>query len=95
MKTIKETMTTKEQIINDFNEYNEDADSRWEDEKILKLCNYREEDDVTYLTISIGKYDTTFHDIVVDSEGIAIKQQSAHNKLLDDVITYILNPIFY
>jgi len=88
-------MTTKEQIIKDFKEYNEDANRNWANEKILELCNYKKEGDVTKLTIGIGKWDTTYHDLVVDEEGIECKQQSAPNKLLDDVIHYILNPIFF
>lgn len=88
-------MTTREQIIKDFNEYNEDANRNWDDEKILQLCNYKEEGDVTKLTISIGKWETTYHDLVVDEEGIEIEKQSADNKLLETVIHYILNPIFF
>ena len=88
-------MTTKEEIIDTFSQYNDDANSRWEDEKILELCNYKEDGDTTELTVSIGKDDTTFHDLVVDSEGIAIKQQSDNNPLIEDVIHYILNPIFF
>ena len=88
-------MTTKEQIIKDFQEYNDDANKNWADEKILQLCNYSEEDGVTKLTISIGKWRTTYHDLVVDDEGIQVKQQSAHNRLLEDVIHYVLNPIFF
>lgn len=91
----KKDMTTKEQIISTFSQYNDDANSRWEDEKILELCNYKETGDTTELTVSIGKHDTTFHDLVVDSEGITIKQQSADNPLIEDVIHYILNPIFF
>lgn len=36
-------MTTKEQIIKDFNELNEDAKTRWENHKLLELCNYSED----------------------------------------------------
>jgi len=90
----KEPMTTKEQIIKAFNELNEDANSRWEDEKILELCNYKEDGDTTTLTVGIGKWDTTFHDLVIDNEGIEIKQQSEKNKLLDDVIE-IIKPYFF
>lgn len=88
-------MTTKEQIIDAFNQYNEDANSRWEDEKILKLYNYKETDDRTMLTVGVGKNDTTFHDLVVNDEGISIRQQTGPNPLIDDVIHYILNPIFF
>ena len=87
-------MTTKEQIIKAFNELNEDANSRWENEKILELCSYKEDGDITTLTVGIGKWDTTFHDLVIDNEGIEIKQQSAKNKLLDDVIE-IIKPYFF
>ena len=87
-------MTTKEQIIKAFNELNEDANSRWENERILELCNYKEDGDTTTLTVGIGKWDTTFHDLVIDNEGIEIKQQSAKNKLLDDVIE-IIKPYFF
>jgi len=90
----KEPMTTKEQIINAFNELNEDANRRWENEKILELCNYKEDGDTTMLTIGIGKWDTTFHDLVIDSEGIEIKQESEKNKLLDDVIE-VIKPFFF
>ena len=93
--TNKKDMTTREQIASTFGQYNEDANSRWENEKILKLCNYKEFGDTTELTVAIGKHDTTFHDLVVDAEGIAIKQQSADNPLIEDVIHYILNPIFF
>ena len=87
-------MTTKEQIIKAFNELNEDANSRWEHEKILELCDYKEDGDTTTLTVGIGEWDTTFHDLVIDNEGIEIKQQSAKNKLLDDVIE-IIKPYFF
>jgi hypothetical protein len=93
--TNKKDMTTEEQITSTFSQYNDDANSRWEDEKILELCNYKETGDTTELTVSIGKHDTTFHDLVVDTEGITIKQQSANNPLIEDVIHYILNPIFF
>lgn len=88
-------MSIKEQIIKDFNELNEDANSRWENEKILELCDYKEDGDETRLTIGIGKWDTTFHDLVVDEEDIRIERQSNENPLLEDVITYTLNPIFF
>lgn len=88
-------MTTKEQIIKAFNELNEDANSRWENEKILELCNYKEDGDTTTLTVGIGKWDTTFHDLVIDNEGIEIKQQSDNNPLVEDVINHILYPIFF
>ena len=91
----KKDMTTKEQIISTFSQYNDDANSRWEDEKIIELCNYKETGDTTELTVSIGIDNTTFHDLVVDTEGIAIKRQSANNPLIEDVIHYILNPIFF
>lgn len=87
-------MTTKEQIIKAFNELNKDANSRWENEKILELCSYKEDGDTTMLTVGIGKWDTTFHDLVIDNEGIEIKQQSEKNKLLDDVIE-IIKPYFF
>ena len=87
-------MTTKEQIIKAFNELNEDANSRWEHEKILELCDYKEDGDTTTLTVGIGKWDTTFHDLVIDNDGIEIKQQSEKNKLLDDVIE-IIKPYFF
>ncbi len=88
-------MKTKEQIDKAFNELNEDANKRWENEKILELCNYKEEEGTTKLTVGIGKFDTTFHDLVVDGDGIEIVRQSAKNRIIEDVITYVLNPIFF
>lgn len=88
-------MELREKIISDFNEYNEDANSRWEDEKILELCNYNEDGETTTLTISIGKWDKTFHDLVVNDEGIELKSESSPNSLLEDAVHYILNPIFF
>ena len=88
-------MELKERIIKEFNEYNEDANSRWEDEKILELCNYEEEGETTKLTISIGKWEKTFHDLIVEEEGIELKSESAPNSLLEDVVHYIINPIFF
>lgn len=88
-------MTTKEEIIKTFNELNEDANSRWEDERILELYKYEEEGDVTKLTVGIGKWDTTYHDLVVDGDGIKVVRESETNGLLEDVIHYFLNPIFY
>lgn len=88
-------MTTKEKIIQEFQDYNDDANKNWADDKILQLCNYSEENCITKLTVSIGKWKTTYHDLVVDDEGIQVKQQSANNRLLEDVIHYVLNPIFF
>lgn len=88
-------MELREKIISDFKEYNEDANSRWENEKILELCNYKEDGEVTTLTISIGKWDKTFHDLEVTEEGIELKSESQPNSLLEDVVHYILNPIFF
>ena len=89
------TMTTKEEIEKTFKELNDDANKRWENERILELCNYKEEGDIIKLTVGIGKFDTTYHDIVVDDEGIEVVRQSEKNKIIDDVIHYFLNPIFF
>lgn len=88
-------MTTKGQIIKAFNDLNEDAKSRWEDEKLLELCNFSENSDETKLTVGIGKFEQTFHDLVIDPEGITIKSQSAKNDIIEDVIEYVLKPIFF
>lgn|GEM_PF-6286433 len=85
----------KEEIIKAFLELNEDANKNWQNEKILSLCNYDDKNGEIKLTVSIGRNDTTYHDLLVEDDGIRIVQQSKENNLLDDVIHYVLNPIFY
>ena len=89
-------MTNKEQIIKDFSELNEDARSRWDYDKLLELLDYKEDGDKIKLTVGIGRrYDQTYHDLVIDDEGIRIKAETERNTILYDVINYVLKPIFF
>ena len=88
-------MNTKELIIKHFSEYNEDANRNWANEKILGLCNYKDDSGTVTITVSIGRWKTTYHDLVIDESGIKVKAQSGHNKYLDSVIVNIIHPIFF
>lgn len=90
-------MTNKEQIIKDFSELNEDAKSRWDYNKLLELCDYKEDGDKIRLTVGIGRrgFYQTYHNLVIDDEGIRIKAETARNTTLYDVINYVLKPIFF
>ena len=72
---------------------NEEAKKDWKDERIYTIesfiLNKKEE---ILITISIGRWDTTFHDIIINDEGWKIIKQSEKNHLLDIIVDNFIIP---
>lgn len=85
-----------EQIIrNKFAELNESASAKWEDNKELSLERYKNENGNIYITIGIGKWNTTYHDVQIDTQSLkyVVIRESKRNAILYDVILYVIMPL--
>lgn len=85
----------KEKILEAFAELNEEARAKWEDHKIIELLCYEEGDFSTTIEIAIGRWERTYHTLTADEGGIHIVGESSYNPITDEIIMYVLNPIFY
>lgn len=76
--------------------YNKSAESRWENHRIIELSKYAEQDEDTItMTLALGKFERTYHNIEINvQDGIwkIIKQSEPNDKVLDDVMTYVVLP---
>jgi hypothetical protein len=88
----------KEEIKEVFGKLNEEANTKWDDTKILELLKLDTGDEEIFISFSIGKWDmTTFHDVIISlpSGEWNITQQSKHNRLTDVIVgEFILPTIF-
>lgn len=95
--TGKKAMDLKEKIKQAIAALNEDAESRWQDERIIEFISLDENpNEPRYLlNIKIGKYNPTFHEVELSPDGWRVKSESEENKYLDDFIAYVVLPIMF
>ena len=78
-----------------FADLNEESSKAWADEKHLSFSNIKVDGEAIELDIGIGKWETTYHTVVMDSEGWRVVKQSVHNDILEDVMHYFIMPEFF
>lgn len=74
--------------------YNASAEKEWANEKIVTVWQLEEEGEGWLLNLSIGKFSQSYHNVYITDEGWSVRAESEPNELLDDVMTYIVMPVF-
>lgn len=84
--------TTEQKLREAIAQMNESAEEKWQNERIIGLDKFKETEEGYEMEISLGKFEPTYHDVVVTPEGWRIKRQSYRNRILNDVMQYVVVP---
>lgn len=89
MNTKEIINTLKEEIKNKTIALNEESAKAWQDDKYLEATISRKSTDTEiHLDIAVGKWETTYHSIVLSIDGYQIARESEHNPLLDTLVGF-------
>lgn len=62
-------MLTERKVLRYIRELNESASKDWRDDRHMTLLKYADDGEEIKLTISMGKYDTTYYHISINQDG--------------------------
>lgn len=83
----------KEDLKNAIAELNESAEKDWRNDRIIELYDISCDDSCVCIYMAIGKFEHTYHRVKCSNEGWSISDESHPDRVLNDIMEYVVMPI--
>lgn len=83
----------KDDLKSAIAELNESAEKDWRNDRIIELGDISFDDSGVNIFFAIGKFSETFHTVKCSTDGWRILDESCPNRVLSDVMEYVVMPI--